>query len=130
LAATPVQLWRAFEAVEADKVDGSGGEALTDLVTLVRHALLPDLKLEPYRNYLYRRYEVWLEERNAAKAFTQEQRGWLDRMAEHIATSLAIEPGDFETGWFGQHGSLGKAHVLFGDDLKHVIAELNERLAA
>ena len=32
------------------------------------------------------------------------QKLWLDRMAEHIATSLAIESTDFETGWFGQHG--------------------------
>jgi len=23
-----------------------------------------------------------------------------------LATSLAIEPADFETGWFGQHSSL------------------------
>ncbi len=51
-------------------------------------------------------------------------------MAEHIATSLAIEPEDFETGWFGQHGSLGKAHALFGDTLRPLMAELNERLAA
>ena len=51
-------------------------------------------------------------------------------MAEHIATSLAIEPEDFETGWFGQHGSLGRAHALFGDKLQPLMAELNERLAA
>ena len=51
-------------------------------------------------------------------------------MAEHIATSLAIEPEDFETGWFGQRGSRGRAHALFGDRLKPLIAELNEQLAA
>ena len=51
-------------------------------------------------------------------------------MAEHIATSLAIETDDFQDGWFGQHGSLGKAHALFGDKLKPLLAELNERLAA
>lgn len=51
-------------------------------------------------------------------------------MAEHIATSLAIAPDDFETGWFGQHGSLGRAHALFGNQLQPLIAELNERLAA
>ena len=73
---------------------------------------------------------MWLEERDADNAFTAEQREWLDRMAEHIATSLAIESEDFETGWFGQHGSLGRAHTLFGDRLKPLIAELNEQLAA
>ena len=71
-----------------------------------------------------------MKERSAQTAFSAEQREWLDRMAEHIATSLAIEPTDFETGWFGQHGSLGKAHALFGDQLKPLIIELNTRLAA
>jgi type I restriction enzyme, R subunit len=130
LSATPAQLWRAFQAVEADKVKGTGGEVLTDLVTLVRHALIPAMTLVPYRDELRERYLRWIKERDANYAFTPEQREWLDRMAEHIATSLAIRPADFEAGWFGQHGSLGRAHALFGDRLKPLMTELNERLAA
>ena len=111
--------------------EGHRGRAyLTDLVNLVRHALIPALTLVPYREELRERYQAWLKERNADKTFTPEQREWLDRMAEHIATSLAIEPDDFESGWFGQHGSLGRAHALFGDKLRPLLAELNERLAA
>ncbi len=128
LSATPVQLWRAFEAAEPARVERRGGEPLADLVTLVRSALLPRFTLVPYRNELRKRYRAWLEERDAA--FTPEQRAWLDRMAEHIAASLAIEPADFETGWFGQQGSLGRAHALFGDELTPLMAELNEKLAA
>lgn len=131
LAATPTQLWRAFQAVEAERVRGSGGEVLTDLVVLVRHALMPAMTLVPYREELRERYQKWLKDHDDAEnAFTPEQREWLDRMAEHIATSLAIGPEDFETGWFGQHGSLGRAHALFGDKLKPLMTELNERLAA
>jgi type I restriction enzyme R subunit len=130
LAATPEQLWRAFQAVEAEKVKGTGGEVLTDLVALVRHALMPAMTLVPYREELRERYQQWLKERDAEKTFTPEQRQWLDRMAEHIATSLAIAPEDFEAGWFGQHGSLGRAHALFGDKLQPLMTELNERLAA
>jgi type I restriction enzyme R subunit len=130
LAATPVQLWRAFEAVEADQVKGSGGQQLADLVNLVRHALIPTFTLVPYRDELRARYQAWLADHDAEHAFTPEQREWLDRIAEHIATSLAIEPRDFETGWFGQHGSLGRAHALFGERLTPLIAELNESLAA
>ena len=130
VAATPTQLWRCFQAVEADKVKGSGGQQLADLVGLVRHALMPALTLVPYQDGLRERYQAWLQERDAEKAFTAEQREWLDRMAEHIATSLAIEPEDFGDGWFGQHGSLGRAQVLFGDKLKSLMVELNERLAA
>jgi type I restriction enzyme R subunit len=130
LAATPVQLWRAFEAAEADRVKGRGGQPLADLVNLVRHALIPACALVPYRDELRERYQAWIEERDAANTFTPEQREWLDRMAEHIATSLAIEPEDFETGWFGQHGSLSRAHALFGEKLRPLMVELNERLAA
>ena len=130
VSATPVQLWRAFEAAEADKVEGRGGEPLADLVNLVRHALMPAMTLAPYRDELRERYRAWLRERDADDAFMPEQREWLDRMAEHIAASLAIEKEDFETGWFGQHGSLGRAHALFGDRLQPLMAELNERLAA
>ena len=130
LAVTPAQLWRAFQAVEADKVKGSGGQQLADLVSLVRHALIPAFTLVPYREELRSRYEAWLAERDADHAFTPEQREWLDRMAEHIATSLAIEPADFESGWFGQQGSLGRAHALFGNELKPLMTDLNARLAA
>ena len=130
VSATPAQLWRAFEAAEADRVAGRGGSQLADLVNLVRHALIPTMTLVPYRDELRERYQDWLRERDADNTFTAEQREWLDRMAEHIATSLAMEPEDFETGWFGQQGSLGRAHALFGNDLKPLMAELNQRLAA
>lgn len=116
--------------MEADKVKGSGGQQLADLVNLVRHALIPDFTLVSYRDELRERYQDWLKERDANNAFTAEQREWLDRMTEHIATSLAIEPADFETGWFSQHGSLGKAHALFGGKLMPLMTELNERLTA
>jgi len=107
-----------------------GGGQLADLVALVRHALLPEFTLVPYADEVRARYEAWLAERDAGNTFTSEQREWLDRMAEHIATSLAIETDDFQDGWFGQHGSLGGAHQLFGDKLTPLLAELNERLAA
>ncbi len=82
-----------------------------------------------YREELRERYEAWVKERGA-NAFTPEQREWLDRMAEHIAISLAIESGDFEAGWFGQHGSLGKAHELFREQFQPLMRELDEKLAA
>jgi type I restriction enzyme R subunit len=130
LASTPQQLWRAFEAVEAENVKGSGGEVLTDLVSLVRHALIPTMSLVPYRDEARERYQAWFSERAAQQTFSAEQREWLDRMAEHIATSLVIAAEDFETGWFGQHGSLGRAHALFGNQLEPLMMELNERLTA
>jgi type I restriction enzyme R subunit len=128
LAASPTQLWRAFKAVEADAVKSLGGSQLADLVNLVRHAIQPTMTLEPYADVVRERYAQWLAEKNAT--FTPEQREWLDRMAEHIARSLEINSDDFSDGWFGQHGSLGMAHKLFGNELPSLLAELNERLAA
>ncbi|HLF77565.1 MAG TPA: type I restriction-modification enzyme R subunit C-terminal domain-containing protein, partial [Dehalococcoidia bacterium] len=108
------------------------GESLADLVRLVRHAIQPkDAPLAPYAVQVRLNFAMWMmEQERRGKQFTAEQTEWLTRMAEHIATSLAIEPEDFEAGWFGQHGSLGRAHALFGDRLNALMAELNERLAA
>ncbi len=49
---------------------------------------------------------------------------------EHIATSLSIEPDDFDAVPFNQHGGLGKAYQLFGEQLPKLLNELNEVLAA
>jgi type I restriction enzyme, R subunit len=130
LTATPQQIWRAYQAVEAEKVKRSGGNVLADLVTLVRHGITPSSHLEPYREDVMERYDNWLKERMAQEKFTSEQVRWLDGMAYQIATSLSIAPEDFEYGWFGQHGSLSHARQLFGDKLMPLIEELNERLAA
>jgi type I restriction enzyme R subunit len=137
LGATPIQLWRAFEATgalivaEPSPIPRIAGEPLADLVTLVRHAIEPADPLRPYAEDVRLNYVVWkAERRRTGVQFTAEQEEWLDRMAEHIATSLVIEPADFESGWFSQHGSLGRAHALFGNKLRPLMAELNERLAA
>jgi type I restriction enzyme, R subunit len=138
LSATPTQIWRAFEAsevhkaAEASPARRTGGDPLADLVQLVRHAIQPtDVPLRSYADEVRYNFSVWrMEKRRSGIAFAGEQEEWLERIAEHIATSLAIELEDFETGWFGQHGSLGRAHSLFGDRLKSLVAELNERLAA
>jgi len=116
--------------VEGEKVKGNGGKQLADLVALVRHALQPDVVLLPYAEEVRARYQKWLTEHDASNRFSPEQRDWLDRIAEHIASSLRIAPDDFDAGWFGQHGSLGNSHALFGDQLQPLREELNEVLAA
>lgn len=76
-------------------------------------------------------FAIWIREKErSGVTFSNEKREWLERMRDHVATSLAIQPADFETGWFGQHGSLGRAHTLFGHQLATLIEELNARLAA
>ena len=137
LATTPTQLWRAFAIIEASKVQDAPpgathpGEPLADLVSLVRHAIAPAVPLQPYAGEVRQKYLDWIQrQQQAGTAFTVEQREWLDRMAEHIATSLAIDPDAFQDGWFGQQGGYGRAYKVFGDKLPGLLAELNERLAA
>ena len=51
-------------------------------------------------------------------------------ISEINLANVAIEREDFEAGWFGQQGSLGKAFQLFGNKLDDLISELNEKLVA
>jgi len=68
--------------------------------------------------------------RDAASTFTPDQLAWLNLIREHIATSLSIEPGDFDYAPFSQQGGLGRAAQLFGGQLPRLLDELNEVLAA
>lgn len=131
VSATPEELWHCYEALEAAKVAGKGGQIITDLVSLIRHTLRPSDPLTPFADVVRRRYAEWRSQQAAAGVtFTDEQTKWLDKIAEHIATSLAIEMDDFHDGWFAQRGNLGKAYELFGDRLQVIIADMNKALTA
>lgn len=136
LSATPSQLWRAFQLIEASRtsdapLSAAPGELLADLVSLVRHAIAPAVPLEPYAAEVRQKYVAWMQrQHDAGVRFTAEQHEWLNRIAEHIATSLAIDPDAFQDGWFGQQGGYGRAAKVFGERLQPLLAELNERLAA
>ncbi len=124
-------LWRLYEALEPDKVVGRGGNALVDLVAIVRHAIDPDRTLVPVAEQVKARYREWLAEKERrGQTFTPAQRKWLDAIKDHIASSLRIEQQDFEDVPFNQWGGLGGVYRAFGDDLNLLLAELNERLAA
>ena len=124
-------LWRLYEALEPEKVTGRGGNALVDLVAIVRHAIEPEEALVPVGEQVEAQYREWLVEKaRERQEFTAEQRRWLDAIKDHIASSLAIELQDFENVPFNQWGGLGGAWQAFGEDLDGVLAELNERLAA
>lgn len=131
VSATTEELWRCYDALESAKVSGKGGQIITDLVSLIRHTLRPGDPLTPFADVVRQRYEAWrTQQATAGIKFTNEQGRWLDKIAEHIATSLTIEMDDFQEGWFAQRGSLGKAHELFGDRLPVIINDMNKALTA
>ena len=124
-------LWLLYRATEPENVERRGGDALVDLVAIVKHAIRPTEPLVPMADQVEDRYEEWLAEKaRGGQTFNAEQRRWLDAIKDHIAKSLTIERDDFEYAPFGQMGGLGAVYGAFGEDLDSVLAELNERLAA
>ncbi|MCL4180043.1 MAG: DEAD/DEAH box helicase family protein [Verrucomicrobia bacterium] len=60
----------------------------------------------------------------AGVKFSPDQLAWLSLIRDHLATSLSIEPDDFDYTPFSQRGGLGKAHQLFGEQLPSILDEL------
>jgi type I restriction enzyme R subunit len=108
----------------------------------VRYAMHQDNELVPYPEKVMTNFRAWMAQQDqlrrpleggdpvSFKPFTDEQRWWLEQMAEHIASNLGIETEDFGYAPFDQRGGLGRVHQLFGTELPKVIDELNRELAA
>lgn len=128
---TPELLWRAYEALDKSKVRGSGGKVLADIVSLVRYALHQEGELRPFKEQVNERFARWLAaQQKDGRKFTPEQVQWLEAIRDHIAASFAIEVDDFEYVPFVQRGGFGKAQQVFGNELRPILNELNEVLAA
>lgn len=129
---TEDNLWNAYAAIAPGKVRGrSQAGRFADLVSLVRFALEQQPVLAPFADSVSERFHEWLMDKAKAGAvFTPEQLAWLHLMRDQIATSITIDPEDFDYAPFSQKGGLGKAHQLFGDALPALLEELNTTLAA
>jgi type I restriction enzyme, R subunit len=129
---TEDRLWDAYTVTAPGKVKGrSQAGRFADLVSLVRFALEQQPVLAPFADSVAERFDAWLSDKaKAGASFSPEQLAWLDLIRDHIATSLSIEPDDFDYAPFSQRGGLGKAHQLFGAQLPTLLDELNEALAA
>ena len=104
---------------------------LTNLVSLVRHAIGQAEELVAFPDQVVERYEAWLaQQEQAGRVFTGEQRVWLDSIAAHIATSFRITTDDFEYTPFAEWGGIGGAYRAFGDDLTPLLEDLNMELVA
>jgi type I restriction enzyme R subunit len=125
-------LWQAYAALDKTKVKGGNSKRiLTDLVSLVRYAMHQENELVPYPERVAVNFKSWMARQQAAgKAFTDEQRWWLEKMAEHVASNLGLEAEDFSYAPFNQAGGLGKVHQLFGGDLTEVVEAMNRELVA
>jgi len=77
------------------------------------------------------RFATWIaQQENSGRKFTSEQMRWLEMIRDHVATSVEITLDAFDYNPFSQQGGLGKALQLFGRELRPLLDELNEALAA
>jgi type I restriction enzyme R subunit len=129
---TPEKLWHAYEMVAKDRVRGASSQRLmADLVSLIRFAVHRDDELVPHRDVVMGRFEEWIaQQRQRGREFTPEQVRWMELMRDHIATSLGMRLDDFDYAPFAEEGGLGKATQVFGGELRGLLEELNEVLAA
>jgi type I restriction enzyme R subunit len=129
---TAEKLWRAYETLEKSKVRGASAQRLlTDIVSLVRFALQQDDELVPHADRVRERFQRWLSQQTSkGRTFSDEQIQWLGMMRDHIATSLEIDLDSFDLTPFTNEGGLARASRVFGKDLKVIVQELNEALAA
>jgi len=128
---TPDGLWAAYEALDKSRVHGSTQRTLTDLVSLVRFALGQEDELVSFPEKIKDKFSGWmLQQAQAGRRFTDEQRRWLEEIRDHVAASLTISTDDLDYTPFVERGGLGKAFEVFGDELGPLLEELNEALAA
>ena len=126
---TTDRLWQAYQRLDESRVRGSGQRALADIVSLVRFAIGDAEELAPFADHVNQRFSGWLAmQETAGREFTAEQRQWLEAIRDHIAGSVSIEAGDFESVPFNQQGGLMGAYTVFADDLLSIIEELNVEL--
>ena len=77
------------------------------------------------------RVDTALAKVTSGKTFSEEQQQWLGYIREHLIQNLSIALDHFDYApIFERRGGLGKASMVFKEDLKTLIEELNYAVAA
>jgi type I restriction enzyme R subunit len=138
LGLTSERLWQAYEALDPARVRQGANprRTLADLVALLRYTMVYEsdaqATLEPYSEIVARRFADWLSTQEARRGqpFDAEQRHWLTLIRDTIASSLTIEQEDFRYGPLAQQGGWGRANRAFNGQLRPLLDDLNQELAA
>jgi type I restriction enzyme R subunit len=128
---TPDLLWNAYEALEIGRVRHSDRHTVTDLIRLVRFTLGQEQELVPYADTVRERYVAWMAQQEQAGAvFTEQQRWWLDRIAETIAESAGVSADDLENAPFAEEGGIDGAVRVLGAGIAELLESMNAELTA
>ncbi len=124
-------IWKAYEVLEVDRVTHANRHTVTDLVSLIRFTLGEDEQLVPYATKVHGRYGAWLaQQQQAGAVFTDQQRWWLDRIADVIASSAGITADDLDNAPFTERGGVDGALRDLGDQAADYLHQLNTELTA
>jgi type I restriction enzyme R subunit len=127
----PEAVWQAYETLDKSRVRGRPAKLITDVVALVRFALHRDDALAPWPEVARQRFDAWMARaQGGGRQFTTEQMAWLEAIRDHVAANLEIAIDDFDMSPFAQRGGLGAAHRAFGGDLRKILEEMTEVVAA
>jgi type I restriction enzyme, R subunit len=129
----PVDVWRAYVRLDADRVKGNPAGTLSDIVMLVRYGIGASSTLKPLSAIAVSRFNFWLlHEERAGRAYTEAQKAWLRAMRDYIADNVAIAPQDLmearDFAAFAPRGGLSLARALFGARLEPLLEELPQFL--
>src|SRR5208337_2336 len=99
-----------------DKVRGNPAGMLADIVMLVRYAIGETEALEPLPALVAGRFNLWLgREERAGRMYSDEQKGWLAAIRDHLAVNVEATSDDLaEAPDFAARGGIIRAKVLFG----------------
>ncbi|MFI7088386.1 DEAD/DEAH box helicase family protein [Streptomyces anulatus] len=129
---TPHVLWGFYEDLEKAAARKGRNAGPEDLISLIRYELGADSELRPYRTVVQERFEGWLlRQRQAGVEFTEEQRWWLEKIRDVVATDVGIEPAELAGEPFTERGR-GRGFMLaFGgkEPALNLLTELNRELA-
>ena len=128
----PLELWSAYRRLQGDKVRGNPAKALTDIVALVRFATGQAENLAPLSSDMAGRFNLWLgREKQAGRAYSQEQLGWLEAIRDHLAANIELPMRDLqEQPTFARRGGVIAARSAFPGRLDAVVDELTTALVA
>ena len=128
---TPDLLWTAYESLEVGRVRHSDRHTVTDLIRLVRFTLGLEDELVPYASVVAERYGAWLAQQSQAGAlFSDDQRWWLDRIAETIAESAGVSADDLDSAPFTERGGVDGAVRDLGPGVVGIMESMNAELTA
>ena len=128
----PVDVWRAYKRISADRVRGNPAGTLADIVMLVRFALGQSESLEPLSSIIAGRFNLWLgREEKAGRIYSDTQKAWLLAIRDHLAVNIEVRMEDMmDAPEFAARGGIVQARAMFGARLPALLDELTEALVA